>query len=167
MTNSIDFYQLEAKSIDGKIISMADYKGKWLLIVNTASECGFTPQLAGLEALREKYHAFPFEVLGFPCNQFGNQEPGDESSILQGCVANYGIQFPMFAKIKVNGPDAHPIFRYLKTAQRGLVSSIIKWNFTKFLVDPTGKPIKRWAPTVSPEVIDKSLNKLFNGEGYR
>lgn len=157
MEDTISFYQLSANLINGTEKNMGDYRGKWLLIVNTASQCGFTPQLEGLESLYQKYRERGFEVLGFPCNQFGAQEPGDEAAIRNGCMLQYRISFPMFAKINVNGPATHPVYRFLKSRLGGLVSSRIKWNFTKFLVDPEGKPVKRWGPTVRPEVIDRYL----------
>ena len=155
------FYDLKATSLDGKEIKMDLYKGKTVLVVNTASKCGLTPQYEGLEKLYEKYKDKGFEILGFPCNQFGNQEPGDEKSISEGCLINYGVTFQMFSKIDVNGEDAHPIFKYLKSKLKGFPGSKIKWNFTKFLIDSTGKPIKRFGPTTKPEIIDKKLEKWF------
>ncbi len=155
------FYKFKAKSLQGKEVSMEDYIGKTILLVNTASQCGLTPQYEGLEKLYQKYKNKGFVVLGFPCNQFGQQEPGDEKSISEGCLVNYGVTFPMFSKVEVNGENAHPIFNYLKTELRGLFGSRIKWNFTKFLVDKEGRPIKRFAPTTKPERIDKYLDKIL------
>ena len=147
-------YDLSVDDIKGKPVKLSKYKGKVLLIVNTASECGFTPQYKGLEALYEKFHAKGLEVLGFPCNQFGAQEPGDEKAIEQFCELNYGVTFPMFAKVDVNGDDASPLFKHLKSAKKGILGSeTIKWNFTKFLVGKDGKVIKRFAPNDSPESL--------------
>jgi glutathione peroxidase len=140
---------------------MDSYKGKTVLVVNTASKCGFTPQFEGLEKLYKKYKDKDLVILGFPCNQFANQEPGDEKSIAQGCVLNYGVTFPMFSKIDVKGDNAHPIYKYLKNELRGFLGSEIKWNFTKFLIDKNGKPIKRFSPSTKPEKIDKYLEKLL------
>ncbi|MFA7082437.1 MAG: glutathione peroxidase [Bacteroidales bacterium] len=155
------FYSFKANSIQGKEVSMETYKGKTILVVNTASKCGFTPQLEGLEALYQKYKDRGLVILGFPCNQFLNQEPGDEKSISEGCLINYGVSFPMFSKIDVNGKDAHPIYKYLKKELGGLFFSSIKWNFTKFLIDNNGKPIKRFSPTFTPDKIDIELEKLL------
>lgn len=157
-----NFYQFSAKSLQGKEINMEDYKGKTVLVVNTASKCGLTPQYEGLEKLYEKYKDKGLVILGFPCNQFGNQEPGDEKSISEGCLINYGVTFPMFSKIDVNGDTAHPIFKYLKSELKGTLGSKIKWNFTKFLIDKNGKPTKRFAPTTKPEKIDKFLESFLN-----
>ncbi len=157
-----NFYQLSAKSLQGKEIKMEDYKGKTVLVVNTASKCGLTPQYEGLENLYEKYKDKGLVVLGFPCNQFANQEPGDEKSISEGCIINYGVTFPMFSKIDVNGETAHPIFKYLKSKLTGTLGSKIKWNFTKFLVDKEGNPVKRFSPTTKPEKIDKYLESFMN-----
>lgn len=158
----MEFYQFEAKSLQGKEISMGDYEGKVVLVVNTASKCGLTPQYEGLEALYEKYKDDNFVVLGFPCNQFGNQEPGDEKSISEGCLINYGVSFPMFAKIDVNGAGAHPLYKYLKSELKGTLGNRIKWNFTKFLIDAEGKPVKRFAPVTKPEKIEKDIEALLN-----
>jgi glutathione peroxidase len=151
------FYEFEAISLQGMEVKMDSYKGKTILVVNTASKCGFTPQLEGLENLYKKYKDEGLVILGFPCNQFGNQEPGDEKSISEGCLINYGVTFPIFSKIDVNGEDAHPIYKYLKAELKGPLGSKIKWNFTKFLIDPNGYPIKRFAPSTKPEKIDKYL----------
>ncbi|MGQ1785134.1 glutathione peroxidase [Saccharicrinis sp. GN24d3] len=155
------FYQLEAKNIQGKIILMEDYKGKNVLVVNTASNCGLTPQFEGLEKLYQKYKNQGLVVLGFPCNQFANQEPGDDKSIAEGCMLNYGVSFPMFSKIEVNGDGAHPIYKYLKKQLPGLLGQKIKWNFTKFLIDENGRPVKRFAPTTKPQKIDRYLEKML------
>jgi len=155
------FYDFKAKSLGGKEISMEEYKGKTVLVVNTASKCGFTPQFGGLEELYKKYNDKGLVILGFPCNQFANQEPGDEKSITEGCLLNYGVTFPMFSKIDVNGTDAHPLYKYLKSALPGFLSKRIKWNFTKFLIDSEGKPVKRFAPSTEPDKIDTYLQKII------
>jgi len=155
-------YDFSAKTIDGKTKKLADYKGKVLLIVNTASKCGFTPQYAGLEALYEKYKDQGFVILGFPCNQFGAQEPGSEKEIEQFCQVNYGVKFPMFAKIDVNGSNAHPLYKFLTSEKPGILGiEAIKWNFTKFLVDKEGNPVKRYAPNTKPEDIAEDIEKLL------
>lgn len=154
---SENIYEYSAKSLQGKEISMEEYRGKLLLVVNTASKCGFTPQYEGLQAIYEKYREKGLVILGFPCNQFADQEPGDEESIAKGCVLNYGVSFPMFAKIDVNGENAHPLFKYLKGELSGLMGGQIKWNFTKFLVDRDGKPLKRFAPATAPEKVEEYL----------
>lgn len=156
------FYQFEAKSLQGKPVSMEEYKGKTVLVVNTASKCGLTPQFEGLESMYKKYKDKGLVILGFPCNQFANQEPGDEKSISEGCMINYGVTFPMFSKIDVNGDDAHPLYKYLKSELKGTFGNKIKWNFTKFLVDKNGKPLKRFAPTTKPEKIEKYLDDILN-----
>jgi glutathione peroxidase len=160
MKNS-EFYQLSAKSLEGKEVKMGSYEGKTVLVVNTASKCGLTPQYEGLQNMYEKYKDKGLVILGFPCNQFGNQEPGDEKSIVEGCLVNYGVSFPMFSKIDVNGENAHPIFKYLKSKLRGMLGKTIKWNFTKFLIDAAGNPVKRFSPTTKPEKIEKYLDKIF------
>ncbi len=152
-----NFHQHTATSLSGEPVPMADYAGKVVLVVNTASHCGFTPQYAGLETLYQKYAAQGLEVLGFPCNQFGKQEPGNADDIAQTCHINYGVSFPMFAKIEVNGAAAHPLFRYLKKALPGVLGERIKWNFTKFLVGRDGKPIKRFAPFTKPEKMEAAI----------
>jgi len=154
-------YDFTAKMLAGRDASLADYKGQVLLIVNTASKCGFTPQYKGLETLHEKHRAQGFSVLGFPCNQFGAQEPGSADEIGQFCQANYGVSFPMFAKIDVNGADAHPLYKYLKHEKPGLFGSRIKWNFTKFLIDRTGKVVARYAPMTKPEDLDAPIAALL------
>ena len=152
-------YDFTAKSITGEDVSLADFRGHVLLIVNTASKCGFTPQYEGLEMLHRKYKDQAFAVLGFPCNQFGGQEPGAEDEIAEFCKTQFDIDFPMFAKVDVNGDDAHPLFKYLKKERPGLLGSgMIKWNFTKFLIGRDGEPIKRYAPTEKPEDIQDDIN---------
>jgi glutathione peroxidase len=150
-------------NIDGQTQSLAEYAGKALLIVNVASKCGFTPQYTGLEALQKKYRARGFAVLGFPCDQFGHQEPGNEAEIKNFCSLNYEVSFPLFAKINVNGADAHPLYQYLKSAKPGLLGSeAIKWNFTKFLIDPQGKVVKRYAPTDKPESLAADIEAVLS-----
>lgn len=131
------------------------------MVVNTASKCGLTSQLEGLETLYQTYKDKGLVILGFPCNQFGNQEPGDEQSIANGCMINYGVQFPMFSKIEVNGAQAHPLYKYLKKALPGTLGGAIKWNFTKFLIDPQGKPVKRFSPITAPKKIEKYLQQYI------
>lgn len=156
------FHELTATSLRGQPISMADYAGKLILVVNTASQCGFTPQYAGLEALYQKYAARGLMVLGFPCNQFGKQEPGGVDEIEQTCHINYGVSFPMFEKVNVNGAAAHPVFRYLKQELPGVLGSRIKWNFTKFLIGRDGKPLKRFAPFTTPEKMENDILAALN-----
>ncbi len=157
-----EFYNFSAKDLQGQDVEMNDLKGKVVLVVNTASECGFTPQLEGLEKLNKKYKDDGLVILGFPCNQFGKQEPGDEKSIAEGCVVNYGVTFPMFSKVDVNGKEAHPLFKYLKSELGGILGSKIKWNFTKFLIDRTGKPVERFAPITKPESLEKDIKNFCN-----
>ena len=147
-------YDFNALSLGGEEIPLSRFQGQVLLIVNTASACGFTPQYRGLEALYRSFGPRGFSVLGFPCNQFGGQEPGAAAQIEQFCSDTYGVSFPMFAKIEVNGANAHPLFRYLKDQKSGVLGSTIKWNFTKFLVDRSGKVVGRHAPTTKPEALD-------------
>ncbi|MCO6461268.1 MAG: glutathione peroxidase [Saprospiraceae bacterium] len=156
-----NIYDYSILSLTGEKLSMKDYQGKVLLLVNTASECGFTPQLGGLEHLYEKYKDKGLVVIGFPCNQFGQQEPGDASDISKVCHEQYGVSFPMTQKIEVNGSGADPIFRYLTSMKPGFLSKKIKWNFTKFVVDTNGIPVKRFAPWVKPEKIGTYLEKNF------
>ncbi len=157
-----DLYQLSARRLDGSTQSMADYRGKVLLVVNVASGCGFTPQYAGLEALWRKYGGSGLAVLGFPCNQFGGQEPGDEAAIGEFCSLNYDVTFPMFAKVDVNGDDTHPVFAFLKSGARGVLGTeAIKWNFTKFLVDREGEVVSRHASTQKPEDLAPDIEKLL------
>jgi len=155
-------YDFTVTSIMGLPKSLADYKGKVMLVVNTASKCGFTPQFEGLQALYEKYHDKGLEILGFPCNQFMNQDPGSNEEIQNFCQVNYGVTFPMFAKLDVNGSDAHPLYEYLKKAAPGALGmKAIKWNFTKFLVDVQGNVIKRFEPTVEPADIAPDIEALL------
>ena len=158
MTTAFDF---KAKDITGKEQDLAQYKGKALLIVNTASKCGFTPQYEGLQKLYDEYHEKGLEVLGFPCNQFGSQEPGAESDIASFCDLTYGVNFPMFAKVDVNGDNAAPLFKHLKEAAPGMLGSEgVKWNFTKFLVSPDGT-VKRFAPQDAPASLAKDIEKVL------
>lgn len=155
-------YDFDVNTISGKKVPLADYKDKVLLIVNTASKCGFTPQFSGLEKLYEELHEQGLEILGFPCNQFLKQDPGSDSEISEFCSLNYGVTFPMFSKIEVNGDNTHPLYRFLKTEAKGLLGSEkIKWNFTKFLVDRDGKVIKRYAPNTEPKDIEKDIKALL------
>jgi glutathione peroxidase len=157
-----ELYQFTARSLTGEAIGFEQYRGQVLLIVNTASECGFTPQYAGLQALHERYAERGLRVLGFPCNQFGHQEPGSSDTIGSFCSRNYGVSFPMFEKIEVNGDDAHPLYRYLKAEHPGLLGlESIKWNFTKFLVDRNGHVVERYAPTTKPEAIAAEIEALL------
>jgi len=160
-SNDTNFYDLSADTLSGKPVSFDAYKGKVVLVVNTASKCGFTPQYAGLEKLYESYKDQGLEILGFPCNQFANQEPGDAESLKQGCLLNYGVSFPMFAKVKVNGAEAHPVYRWLKSRFGGFGPKRIKWNFTKFLLDREGRPVKRYAPTKTPEALEDTIRGLL------
>lgn len=155
------FYDLEAKLLNGQTKSMADYSGKTVMVVNTASKCGLTPQYEGLENLYQKYKDDGLVILGFPCNQFGKQEPGDANDIEEFCQVNYGVSFPIFEKIEVNGRNTHPVFKYLKSKLGGLLGSSIKWNFTKFVVDKNGKPVKRFAPTTKPEAMEDYVKKML------
>ncbi len=160
MSDSI--YDIEVETLEGERKTLREHEGKVLLIVNTASRCGFTPQLAGLEALHEAYAEKGLVVLGFPCNQFGEQEPGSAEEIGAFCQRNYGVRFPMHAKIEVNGPGAHPLYRLLKGEKRGLLGSTrIKWNFTKFLVDRRGDVVGRYGPTSKPESLTKDIERLL------
>jgi len=162
MTTLHDF---SATSIDGVERQLADYKGKVVLVVNTASQCGFTPQYGGLEDLYERYAARGLVVLGFPCDQFGHQEPGSEDEIATFCESSFGITFPMFSKIEVNGDGAHPLYQWLKSEKKGLLGGVtsgaIKWNFTKFLVDPEGEVVKRYGSTTKPEDIADDIEALL------
>ena len=154
-------YSFSAETLGGETVGMDSYQGKVLLIVNTASECGFTPQYKGLQELYERYADRGFAVLGFPCNQFGKQEPGSADEIQSFCSLSYDVTFPIFAKVEVNGARAHPLFKALKKEAPGILGSeAIKWNFTKFLVDDSGKVLKRYAPTDSPEAIGEQLESM-------
>ena len=158
MSGIVDF---TAKSLAGEEVPLKRFEGQVLLIVNTASGCGFTPQYKGLEALQRQFAPRGFSVLGFPCNQFGGQEPGDARQIEQFCSTNYAVSFPMFAKIDVNGGSAHPLYQYLKSEKSGLLGASIKWNFTKFLVDRSGKVVARHAPTATPESLKREIEALL------
>jgi glutathione peroxidase len=157
----MSFYDLSAKLNNGKEKKLSDFKGKVLLIVNTASECGFTPQYQGLQEIYDRYKDRGFEVLGFPCNQFGHQEPGTDKDIQSFCQLNYGVTFPIFAKVDVNGENAHPVFQFLKSEKGGLLGDGIKWNFTKFLVDVEGNVVDRYAPQTIPVRIAGDIEKLL------
>ena len=158
-------YNFSAPALDGREVSLAQYQGQVMLIVNTASQCGFTPQYAGLEALYRQYKDSGVTVLGFPCNQFGAQEPGTSADIAQFCEQNYQVSFPIFAKIDVNGADAHPLYKFLKSERSGILGVLglkaIKWNFTKFLVNRDGKVVGRYAPTTTPAQLAPEIDKLL------
>ena len=157
-----DIYDHSAKAIDGRHVSLGAWRGRVLLIVNTASKCGFTPQYDGLEALQKKYGSQGFTVLGFPCNQFGGQEPGDEDEIANFCKLTYDVDFPLFAKIAVNGDNADPLWKDLKKAAPGVLGSeAIKWNFTKFLINRKGEAVERFAPATKPEALESEIEKLL------
>lgn len=158
MTGISDF---SANALTGELVALKQFEGKVLLIVNTASACGFTPQYAGLERLQQDFAPRGFSVLGFPCNQFGAQEPGDAKAIESFCEANYHITFPLFEKIDVNGAGAHPLYNYLKSEKSGLLGSGIKWNFTKFLIDRSGRVVERFAPTAKPESLREKIEALL------
>jgi glutathione peroxidase len=158
MTTVHDF---SATSIDGIERQLVDYKGKVVLVVNTASQCGFTGQYKGLEELYRTYAERGLVVLGFPCDQFGHQEPGDEEEIATFCERNFGVTFPLFAKIDVNGPDAHPLYQWLRSEQGGMVGNKIRWNFTKFLIDPEGNVVKRYGSTTTPDQIADDIEALL------
>ena len=156
------FYDFEANNIKGETISMKDYEGKTVIVVNTASKCGFTPQYEGLEKLYQQYKDQGLVILGFPCNQFANQEPGSSDEIEEFCEINYGVTFPLFEKINVNGKETHPIFKYLKLQlSGGIFGSSIKWNFTKFVIDSQGIPVKRFSPNTKPENMENTINELL------
>ncbi|WP_136513991.1 glutathione peroxidase [Geomonas edaphica] len=159
----VSIYEIPVQTAGGETKTLGEYRGQVMLIVNTASKCGFTPQYKGLEALYRKYASQGFVVLGFPCNQFGAQEPGDAAEIQNFCSLSYDVTFPLFAKIDVNGPEAAPLFQFLKTAAKGLLGSeAIKWNFTKFLVDRHGKVLERYAPTTTPESLEKDIEAALH-----
>lgn len=156
------FYDFEATKLNGKTVSMKEYQGKTIVIVNTASKCGFTPQYEGLEKLYQKYKDRGLVILGFPCNQFANQEPGSSKEIEEFCKVNYGVTFPLFEKIEVNGKNAHPIFKFLKSKlSGGIFGSRIKWNFTKFVINSKGVPVKRFSPNTKPEKMEKTIRRLL------
>lgn len=155
-------HDFSVKDIDGKDIALGEHRGKVLLVVNVASKCGFTPQYTGLEALHRKLAPRGFAVLGFPCDQFGHQEPGDEAEIKDFCRLKYDVSFPMFAKIEVNGEGAHPLYKHLKTEAKGILGSeSVKWNFTKFLIDKEGRVVRRYAPNDKPESIEADILALL------
>ena len=157
----MDIYSYSVKAQDGSEVSLADYQGKVLLIVNTATGCGFTPQYEGLQDLYEKYQPQGLEILDFPCNQFGNQAPGSDEEITDFCQSRYGVTFPQFKKIQVNGEGAEPLYTFLKSQKKGVMGNNIKWNFTKFLVDRKGNVVERFAPTVTPEKLDEQIRELL------
>jgi glutathione peroxidase len=154
-------YDFSARSLAGEDLPLKRFEGQVLLIVNTASACGFTPQYKGLEALQQAYGSRGFSVLGFPCNQFGRQEPGDAAKIGEFCATNYAVSFPMFDKVDVNGSNAHPLYQYLRGEKSGLLGSAIKWNFTKFLVDRSGRVVARHAPTTTPQALIREIEALL------
>lgn len=158
---SSEFYQLVANNPQGQPVNLANYKGKTLLIVNTATKCGLAPQFEGLESLYQKYKDRGLVVLGFPCNQFSGQEPEANETMEQTCKVNFGVTFPLFEKIDVNGPAAHPVFKFLKSKLGGWFGRRIKWNFTKFLVSTDGKPLKRWSPVTKPAAIELYIKKVL------
>lgn len=158
----MNFYNFEARRLNGETVSMEQYKGKTILVVNTASKCGLTPQYEGLEKLYENYKDQGLVILGFPCNQFANQESGSSDEIQEFCQINYGVSFPMFEKVDVNGENAHPIFKYLKSKLGGgIFGSKIKWNFTKFIIDKNGTPVKRYSPITKPEKMENTIRKML------
>lgn len=157
----MEFYKFEAKKLNGGTISMEEFKGKTIIVVNTASKCGLTPQYEGLEKLYQEYKDQGLVILGFPCNQFGNQETGNSDEIEEFCQINYGVSFPMFEKIEVNGKNTHPIFKFLKSKLGGLLGSKIKWNFTKFVIDKNGKPVKRFAPITKPDAMEGLIKSIL------
>ncbi|WP_311526176.1 glutathione peroxidase [uncultured Parvimonas sp.] len=157
----MNIYEFKVNDIDGNEVSMEKFKNKVLLIVNTASACGFTPQLEGLQKLYDEYKDKDFVVLGFPCNQFKNQDPGTNEEIKSFCSLNYGVTFPMFEKIEVNGKDTHPLYKFLKAKKSSILGNKIKWNFTKFLVDKNGNVVSRFAPTTKPKDIEKHILELL------
>lgn len=157
----MNFHDLEAKATDGTPIKMSDFEGKAVLVVNTATKCGLAPQFDGLEKLHEDYKDKGLVVIGFPCNQFMGQEPETDDSVEETCRVNHGVTFKLTAKVNVNGPATHPVFAYLKDELGGFLGSKIKWNFTKFLVRPNGKPYKRYAPTTKPEAIESDIKRIL------
>lgn len=158
----MSFYEYSANNIFGEEVDMEQYRGKVVLVVNTASKCGFTPQFKELEQLYQEYKDKGLEILGFPCNQFGKQDPGTNKEVLEFCQLNYGVTFDMFEKIDVNGDNAHPIYKFLTNERKGIAGKKIKWNFTKFLIDSQGKVIKRYSPTVAPLDISEDIENLIN-----
>lgn len=158
MSTLKDFH---ARSIDGQDVDLSTYDGQVVLVVNTASQCGFTPQYKGLQQLQDDYAGKPFTVLGFPCDQFGGQEPGSDEEISGFCERNFGVKFPLFSKIEVNGDGAHPLYKWLKSEKRGLLGEKIKWNFTKYLLDSDGRVVKRYSPTTKPDKIASDIDKAL------
>ena len=165
----MNLYDFSATGIDGRLQALEQYRGQVVLVVNVASKCGFTPQYAGLQRLHETYRPQGFAVLGFPCDQFGHQEPGSAAEIQTFCETKYRVTFPMFSKIEVNGPNAHPLYQYLASEKPGILGTrAIKWNFTKFLIDRQGRPVRRYGPNDKPEAIEKDvLRELERVEGAR
>ncbi|HZE85841.1 MAG TPA: glutathione peroxidase [Puia sp.] len=157
-----DFYQLSANTPEGEPVSFSRFRGKTVLVVNTATQCGLTPQFEGLEKLYQDYKDKGLVILGFPCNQFGSQEPLTNEAMTETCKRNHGVNFPLFEKIDVNGAHTHPVFKYLKRRLGGLFGSRIKWNFTKFLIDAEGRPVKRFAPVTKPQAIEPYIKKLIS-----
>lgn len=157
----MNVYDFKAMDIDGNMQDLSQYKGKVMLIVNTASKCGFTPQFSGLETLYKNMEDKDFVVLGFPSNQFKNQDPGEDGEIKNFCEINYGVTFPMFSKVDVNGENAHELFKYLRKETKGILGDSVKWNFTKFLIGKDGVPVKRYAPTVEPLSLEKEIAELL------
>lgn len=155
------FYSLSAETLQGQPFSFEQLRGKVVVVVNTASKCGLTPQYEGLEALYRKYKDRGLVIVGFPCNQFGNQEPGNAKSISEGCLINYGVSFPMMAKVDVNGPATHPVFRHLKSEKRGILGGTIVWNFAKFIVDREGHTVRRYFPTSQPSAMEAEIVRLL------
>ena len=156
-----EFYNFSMNSLQGEAIDFSQFKGKAVLVVNTASKCGFTPQYEGLQALHEKYKDQGLVVMACPCNQFGKQEPGDAAAIENECLVNYGVDFLVSEKIDVNGDTSHPLFQYLRNELSGVMGNKIKWNFTKFLVDANGTPVERYAPTTKPQDLEKDIDKIL------
>ncbi len=156
-------HEFSATAIDGQEIDLSAYDGQVVLVVNTASQCGFTPQYQGLQSLHEEYGEQGFAVLGFPCDQFGNQEPGEDTEIAGFCERNFGVTFPLFSKVEVNGDDAHPVYRWLRDQKGGLLGDKIKWNFTKYLIGKDGQVIDRYSPTTKPEKLSGDIEKALQG----
>ena len=161
MATASNIYDLSFINNRGESVSLSDFSGKPILVVNTASKCGFTPQYEGLQKLQEEFRAQGLIVLGFPCDQFAHQEPGDDAQIDEFCKVNYGVDFPLSQKVTVNGKDAHPVFQFLKSRSKGLLGGAVKWNFTKFLIAPDGKSIKRYAPNTAPEAMRSDIEELL------
>ena len=154
-------HDFSATALDGREVDLSEFEGRAVLVVNTASKCGLTPQYEGLEELHERYGEDGLVVLGFPCNQFGRQEPGDEEEIAEFCSLNYGVSFPMFAKVDVNGKQAHPLWKWLRTQKGGVLGNAIKWNFTKFLVDGGGQVVERYAPQTTPDKLASDIERVL------